>query len=72
MTDPVYAREVEGLISAYGFRLSYDVPVDKFLQVLHQDKKKRRGQVRFVLQEKQGRTLFREVDDTLVREVLQR
>lgn len=73
ITDPVYAERVRNLLRLYGYRLEYDIDPHAFLAAVRQDKKKREGKVRFVLQEDLGRTLIAELDDeTLVRVITDR
>lgn len=66
-TDPAYAAEVTSLLEAYGFELG-NLPgkAPELLAAMRQDKKKRRGRVRFVLQRGWGETYLSEVDDEVV------
>lgn len=66
-TDPEYAREVSLLLEAYGFELgNLSGRGQELLGAMRQDKKKRGGRVRFVLQHGWGDTYLSEVDDEIV------
>jgi 3-dehydroquinate synthase len=70
ITDAVYGERVMSLLEKYGYRLRRPVDPDRFLQALKQDKKKREGRVRFVLQKDLGETVLREVDETIIRRII--
>jgi 3-dehydroquinate synthase len=66
-TDPDWQKQVVDLLSGYGFRLSADgAQPGAFLAAMKNDKKKKGGQVRFVLQQKQGVTFQQAVEDEAV------
>ena len=71
-TDESWAEEAEELISLYGYNTSFhrDVSVDSLMEAMRHDKKKKGGEVRFVLQRKQEDTFTEAVDDTTLRSVL--
>jgi 3-dehydroquinate synthase len=72
-TDPAWARRAATLIEAYGFRVKAPgAQPAAVLAAMKNDKKKKGGQVRFVLQESLGRTVQQTVDDTAVLACLQR
>lgn len=70
-TDPGYAREVSELLSSFGFDLA-GLPerAAEIVEAMHQDKKKRGGRVRHVVQRGWGETVVRPVEDALVLDVL--
>jgi len=71
VTEEGYAREVSSLLASYGFDLSgLPAEAEAILEAMRQDKKKRVGRVRFVLQRRWGETFVTEVDDDLVLSVL--
>ena len=49
LTDPSFARQVESLLRAYGFRLEAPVGYEALLPGLVRDKKRRRGALRLVI-----------------------
>jgi 3-dehydroquinate synthase len=72
MTDPAYARRVFSILDAYGYRTEY-LPdrSEAILAAMRKDKKRRAGSGRFVLQKSLGETIVTELDDSLVRTVLE-
>ena len=63
-TDPVWRNRARVLMEAYGFRLAAPgYRGEAVLAAMKNDKKKKGGLVRFVLQEAQGRTFQQPVDD---------
>ncbi len=72
ISDERYAERVKRLLFSYGFPSEYELPVESFISALRQDKKKRGGEVRFVLQKNLGETVFRNVDEEVLREVLRK
>lgn len=73
LTDPSYADDVIELIKIYGFETELrDVPLDRFIQAIQYDKKKRGGKARFVLQRALGGTELVELDMEFVRSLLKR
>jgi 3-dehydroquinate synthase len=72
-TDPVWASRATKLVEAYGFRLrAPGADPRAILDAMKNDKKKKGGQVRFVLQETCGTTFQQTVDDADVLACLQR
>ena len=70
-TESDYAREVSELLTSFGFDLTGRPDrAEEIVRAMHQDKKKRSGQVRHVLQRRWGETVVRPVEDTLVLDVL--
>ena len=73
LTSPAWQKQVLELMDSYGFRLvASGVEPLRLLAAMKNDKKKRGGQVRFVLQEDFGKTRLQTVDDALVVECLKR
>lgn len=71
-TDPAWASRAATLIEAYGFRLrAPGADAGAILGAMKNDKKKKGGQVRFVLQETWGTTFQQTVDDADVLACLQ-
>jgi 3-dehydroquinate synthase len=70
-TDPSYAAEVRSLLDSYGFSLD-NLPdrASMLVEAMRQDKKKRAGHVRFVLQRGWGETYVAPVDDEIILSVL--
>ncbi|HUX19794.1 MAG TPA: 3-dehydroquinate synthase, partial [Spirochaetia bacterium] len=70
-TEPGYAKEVTALLGSYGFELG-NLPdrASEIVGAMRQDKKKRGGNVRFVLQRSWGETYVAPVDDEIVLSVL--
>ncbi|NNM68277.1 MAG: 3-dehydroquinate synthase [Spirochaetales bacterium] len=72
VTDPQWKDEVHELLTAYGYRLRLDgVLPEEVLGAMKNDKKKKSGTVRFVLQKSRGETLLQPVDDKLVLKTIQ-
>jgi 3-dehydroquinate synthase len=72
-TDPEWAARATTLIETYGFRVKAPgAQPEAVLAAMKNDKKKKGGQVRFVLQETLGKTLVQTVDDSAVLACLQR
>lgn len=73
ITDKAYAERVRQLLERYGYftgALPKGVTVQSVMAAMTQDKKKRRGDLRFVLQRNCGDTLITALDEAVVREVL--
>ncbi|HUZ17305.1 MAG TPA: 3-dehydroquinate synthase family protein [Spirochaetia bacterium] len=71
ITSPAYMEEVSHMLESYGFELATPGGLtDEILPAMQQDKKKRRGRVRFVLQREWGDTIVQEVDESEVRAIL--
>lgn len=71
-TEAPYVRRVKDLLAAYGYRLSAPgVAGADLLSAMRNDKKKKAGRVRFVLQRGFQETFLQEVDDADVLAVLQ-
>jgi 3-dehydroquinate synthase len=71
MTDRDYAQESIELLRTYGFETELKgVPVERLLEAMLQDKKKRDGRVRFVLQRTLGQTELVELDLDRIRRLL--
>ncbi len=74
LTDPGYAGTVRNLLHRYGYRtgpLPGGITADSVLTAMKQDKKKRGGDLRFVLQRGFGDTFVTTLDEKLVRKVLE-
>ena len=71
ITDSVFAQRAEALFSAYGFDTSCRViDPQAFLHALAHDKKKRKGQVRFVLMENQGKHLLAPLTTEMIEKLI--
>ncbi len=73
ITDPRYAERVRRLLDMYGYRLGplpKDIKAGAVLASMKQDKKKKAGELRFVLQRSMGETLVTPLDETIIRRVL--
>ncbi len=70
ITDDDYGRGVLRLLQHYGFSLNRRIDADCILDAMKQDKKKRKGTVRFVLQKRLGETCIREVDERIIRKII--
>jgi 3-dehydroquinate synthase len=72
LTDPEYRNEVKELLSAYGYRTSGMCRSSEAIAeaTLH-DKKKRGGEVRFILQRRRKETFFSPVPRNLLLRVLE-
>ena len=72
LTESEYARRVLSLLGAFGYRTGLlPETSEAMLIAMRKDKKRRDGTNRFVLQESLGRTVVTEVDEDLVRSVLE-
>ena len=72
VTAPDYARRVLSLLGAFGYRTELlPEASEAMLAAMRKDKKRRGGSNRFVLQESLGRTIVTELDDELVKLVLE-
>jgi 3-dehydroquinate synthase len=66
-TDPAWRDKAVALMASYGFKLTAPgADAGAILKAMKNDKKKKGGLVRFVLQENQGRTFQQAVDDDTV------
>ncbi len=73
ITDEGYAGRVRRLLLGYGYRLGglpSGVQVDTVISAMKQDKKKRQGELRFVLQRNLGKTIVTQLEEAVVRKVL--
>ena len=70
ITDEEYGTRIVRLLRDYGFCLEWKLDPDTFINALQQDKKKRDGKVRFILQKNLGETFTREVEEPIIRRVL--
>ena len=72
LTDPSWSGRATALMEAYGYRLKAPgADPEAILAAMKNDKKKKGGQVRFVLQRQQGDTLLQAVPDIDVLKCLQ-
>ncbi len=71
-TDKHWAEEAEEIINLYGYDTvcHRGISVDALLEAMKHDKKKKGGEVRFVLQRKQGETFTQVVDEGILRSAL--
>jgi 3-dehydroquinate synthase len=72
LADSGYIAAVQDLIRMYGFDLRVRLKAESIVQAMLVDKKKRRGELRLVLQRGIGDTVVRAVDPHLVVETLRR
>jgi len=71
ITDREYAGEVRGLLLEYGYTLDIELAdVDSLIAAMQQDKKKRSGRVRFILQQRQGQTQYSEIPEEIIRRAI--
>jgi 3-dehydroquinate synthase len=71
ITDPDYAEEVKELLGSYDFVLNARLPdPGKIIRTMRQDKKRREGQLRFVVQRRLGETLVLGITEKELRQVL--
>ncbi len=70
ITGQEYLGRVRRLLHSYGYRTESGVSPEKLISAMKKDKKKREGEVRFVLQRTLGDTFTRPVALPLVKEVL--
>jgi len=73
ITDSNYAKRVLRLLKHYGYRtgaLPDGITAESVLSAMKQDKKKRQGGLRFVLQKQLGETIVTPLDQDLLKEVL--
>jgi 3-dehydroquinate synthase len=71
VTDPAWARRLQGLLEACGFATRIDgIDAQALLAAMGRDKKKRAGGLRFVLQENLCRTRVQEVEPSAVLPVI--
>ncbi|MFO7850453.1 MAG: 3-dehydroquinate synthase [Spirochaetia bacterium] len=73
ITEPAYAEEVTALLSSYGYVLEgvSDDP-RSLIDGMKNDKKKRGGKVRFILQKRREETLYSQVPEDILLKVLRR
>ncbi|WP_319417197.1 3-dehydroquinate synthase family protein [Marispirochaeta aestuarii] len=70
-TDPAYAAEVKDFFTAYGYNLGYRIPdLGTYLDILERDKKRKNGEVNFVLQRHRGDTFLTPLSEELLKKVL--
>lgn len=81
-TDPEYGKRIEALIRAYGFSPRFEqasvqggtsgITPESIFDAMNQDKKKRAGDLRFILQRKACATYIESLEKELVLEVVER
>ena len=71
ITDTEYEQRVQELLKRYGFATKLkNLSVDRIIKAMRQDKKKREGKLRFILQRGLGNTLISELPDEIIKTVL--
>lgn len=71
ITDSAYAGQVKEVLLSYGYNLSYpDYNPEKIQQMMNMDKKKKAGEIRFVVQRKAADTLLTHIPETVLLDVL--
>jgi len=71
LTDPGYAEEVHQLLREYGFGLDIEVKdPEALIMAMKNDKKKKSGKVRFILQKRQGDTRYADLPGEILRRVI--
>jgi len=71
ITDTAYAEEVNILLKEYGFQTDIKIASpEELIDAMQRDKKRKAGKVRFILQEKQGCTLYKEIPFEILQRVL--
>ncbi|MGC9311844.1 MAG: 3-dehydroquinate synthase [Sediminispirochaetaceae bacterium] len=72
LTDREYAGAVRALLLEYGYNLDIKLTdIDSLMDAMQQDKKKRSGRVRFILQQRQGQTQYAEIPEAIIRRALE-
>jgi 3-dehydroquinate synthase len=69
-TDPGYRRFIDELLDRFGYRRYAEADTSAILEAVGSDKKKRGGEVRFVLQRKAGDTFTRALPREIVEEAI--
>jgi len=72
ITDNYYAIEVRKILEEYNFRLYAEFNPDELIDAMNQDKKKKGGEVNFILQKEIEKTIIRTVDRDVLLRVLKR
>ena len=71
ITDEDYAERVNKLLREYGYNIDFnDFDHKIYMQAISSDKKKKYGELRFILQAKSGETLICSLDESQIKEVL--
>ncbi|MBI9108217.1 MAG: 3-dehydroquinate synthase [Spirochaetales bacterium] len=71
LTDRNYAERVRALLLGYGYNLDFeDFDRKLFFEAIAADKKKKNGQIQFILQRNIGETFSKALDLELVKEVI--
>ena len=71
LTDESYAERVDKLLREYGYNIDFnDFDHEIYMQAISSDKKKKNGELRFILQAKSGETLIRPLEESQIKEVL--
>ena len=71
ITDPDYAEGVISVLKSFGYVLEYGgYSSEDLKKMMIMDKKKRGGRIRFVVQERIGKTLLTEIPDDILLSVL--
>ncbi len=72
ITDSAYAEEVRTLLADYGYTLDIELAdIDSLIDAMKQDKKKRSGRVRFILQQRQGQAQYAEIPEEIIRRAIE-
>lgn len=71
-TNSEYAEKVRNLLTDYGFEIkNKNIKIDKVMKAMVKDKKKRNGNIRFVLQKDAGITFFEILDYETIKKVME-
>ncbi|MEW5817205.1 MAG: hypothetical protein AB1798_17650, partial [Spirochaetota bacterium] len=72
VTDKEYAQKVESLLKSYGYILSERIAAEAFISAMRQDKKKRGGKLRLVLQRNLCDTFVETIDASILSDFLEK
>lgn len=71
LTEKTYAEKVIGIIRDYGFETeNKNIKVEKVINAMLNDKKKREGEIRFILQKKLADTFYFKLDMETIKTVI--
>ena len=65
-----FYERITSLLAAYGYKKDYDFPLERLIDAMGHDKKISEGKIRFILPVGMEKIQIRELEDTLLREVL--
>ena len=72
ITEAAYAERAESILRKYDYNIDFtDFDHELYIKAIASDKKKKDGELRFILQQKAGITEIRPLDENAIREVLE-